>query len=525
VTTIAAYRPEYAVYALREGGLFTATRVYIYTWQGSNWSAPQVLSNIGGRLAHNGDYVELEIPGTAIGYQDTTGSYAISLLSLPASGSGTPQDSVPSDPGIPSSGTVSRFASVTERMNLVMPPNNAGVDPTAYPSIQPFFWDWPILAPWSGARMQAHLDPQFTSLAEEYILTTDTAHWAMMSRAWGKDFLGDNTYYWRVQPRYRADGASYSGAWSQGKPFESWRFERRGFVPENLRTSVTFATPTFSWDMVEGAESYDLEVDNDPGFGSREISVNTKLNSYTYENTLANGMYYWRVRVRRNGVANANEWSPVQTFTLTLPVPTGLHHRPPGVVGRAPPLCWTPLIASSGGVPVLAAWKYRVRVSKDAPFTNIFDSVDTEQSCWTPTKGYDDGQYYWHVAMIDGQGRLGDFSAPATFTKQYSVTTLISPTNGALLASTPTFVWTPVNGAAKYRLQVSLSSTFVTFYDSVDTVNTRYTPRKSYEPRKTYYWRVAIIDSDGKVGPYTDAILILDPYPYRVYLPLVLKRR
>lgn len=518
VTTIAAYRPEYAIYVLQEGGSFTATRVYIYTWQGSGWSAPQVLSNIGGRLTHSGDYVELEIPGTAIGYQDTTGSYAISLLSLPASSPGTPKDSVPSDPNIPGSGLISRFASVTERMNLITPPNNAGVDPTAYPSIQPFFWDWSVLAPWSGARMQAHLDPQFTSQVAEYVLTSDTAYWAMMFHAWEKDLAGDNTYYWRVQPRYRVGGSLYYGAWSQG-----WRFERQGFVPENLKTSVSFATPTFSWDMAEGAESYDLQVDNDPGFGSPEVSVNTKLNSYTPENTLANGTYYWRVRIRRNG-GITNEWSPVQTFTLTLPVPTGLHHRPSGVVGRAPTLCWTTLIASSGGAPVLAAWKYKVQVSKDATFTT-FDSVDTEQSCWTPTKGYDDGQYYWRVAMIDGQGRLGDFSTPVTFTKQYPTTTLISPTSGALLASTPTFVWTPVNGAAKYRLQVSLSPTFATIYDSVDTVNTRYTPRKSYDPRKTYYWRVAIVDSDGKVGPYTDATIILDPYPYRVYLPLVLKRR
>ena len=524
VTTIAAYRPEYAVYVLQEGGVLTDTRVYLYRWLGSGWGSPEVLRSAGGRLTHSEGYVELEIPNTAIGYQDTTGSYAISLLSLPASSPGTPQDSVPSDPNIPGSGPVSRFASVTERMNLVMPPNNAGIDPTVYPSIQPFFWDWPILAPWSGARIQAHLDPQFTSQVAEYVLTADTAHWAMMSHAWEKDFQGDNTYYWRVQPRYRVDRALYYGAWSQSKPFESWRFERQGFVPENLQTSVTFATPTFSWDMVEGAESYDLQVDNDPGFSSPEINVTTKLNSYTYDTTLRNGTYYWRVRVRRNG-GITNDWSPVQTFTLTLPVPTDLHHRPSGVVGHAPTLCWTPLIASSGDVPVLAAWKYRVQVSKDATFTNIFDSVDTEQRCWTPTKGYDDGQYYWRVAMIDGQGRLGDFSTPATFTKQYPVTTLISPTNGALLASTPTFVWTPVNGAARYRLQVSLSSTFATLYDSVETVNTRYTPRKLYESRKTYYWRVAIIDSDGKVGPYTDATIILDPYPYRVYLPLVLKRK
>ncbi len=111
-------------------------------------------------------------PIPAIGYQDTTGSYAASLFSLPA-GSGEPQDSVPSDPNVPGSGQISRFANVTERMNLVMPPNDAGVDPSTYPSILPFFWDWPIRPPWSGAIMKAYLDPLFTTEKATYTLSSN----------------------------------------------------------------------------------------------------------------------------------------------------------------------------------------------------------------------------------------------------------------------------------------------------------------------------------------------------------------
>jgi hypothetical protein len=233
-----------------------------------------VLNNIGGLLNKTDNYVELQIPNTAIGYQDTTGSYAISLLSLP-SGSGLPQDSVPSDANVPGSGLISRFSNVTERMNLSMPPNDAGVAPSIYPSILPFFWDYPVLSPWSGAIMKAYLDPLFTTEAATYTLTSNTAYYAQTSHAWGNDFAGDNTYYWRIQPRYR-DGTCdlCLGAWSQG-----WRFERQGFVAQNLLTSVTSATPTFSWDMVEGAEYYELQVDDDPNFGSLTININTRQNS------------------------------------------------------------------------------------------------------------------------------------------------------------------------------------------------------------------------------------------------------
>ena len=512
VTAIQAYRPEYAIYVLQESGSFSAAKVYLYHWSGLGWDVVNVLNTIGGQLNKNGNYVELQVPNTAIGYQDTTGSYAISLFSLPACGSppcsGQPQDSVPSDPGVPGSGPISRFANVTERMNLVAPPNDAGVDPSIYPSILPFFWDWPILSPWSGANMKAYLDPLFTNERASYVLTSDTAYYAQTSHAWGDDFDGDNTYYWRVQPRYRAGGNLYNGAWSQG-----WRFERQGFIPQNLQTSVTFATPTFTWDMVEGAEYYELQVDDDPGFATPAININTKQNSYTDIHTLGNATYYWRVRVHRNG-GPVNNWTSSQSFTLSLPIPTGMNHLPSGVVSRAATLCWTPLLVNSSGTPVLAAWKYRIQVSKDATFSSTWDSVDTEQSCWTPTKGYDDGQYYWRIAMLDGESKQGNYSATQTFTKQYLTTTLVSPPSGANPATTPTFVWTPVSGAARYRVEVSLQPTFSPLYNSVTTDNIRWTPTQTYPTSGTYYWRVAIEDADGRRGPFVGSIIIVNNGTY-----------
>ena len=362
--------------------------------------------------------------------------------------------------------------------------------------------------------MKAYLDEQFTSEIASYTLTSNAAYFARTYHAWEEDFSGDNTYYWRIQPRYRVGTSLYSGAWSQG-----WRFEREGFVPINLATSVTFATPTFSWDMVEGAESYDLQVDDDPSFGSTAININTRQNSYTPTITLANGQYYWRVRVQRDGSV-INDWTTNQSFTLTLPTPVGLTPPSGSVVNRAPTMCWEPIIETPEN-PVLAAWKYRVQVSKDPNFSSIFDTVDTEQNCWTPKKGYDDGAYYWRVAMIDGNSKLGNYCAPQTFTKQYPITTLISPLSGSVIAETPTFVWLPVDGAARYKLEVSQYPTFSPTYESVTTSNTRYTPTKAYTIRKTYYWRVAIIDNDGKIGPFVGAIIIVDPNPYRIFLPSI----
>ena len=69
-------------------------------------------------------------------------------------------------------------------------------------------------------------------------------------------------------------------------------------------------------------------------------------------------------------------------------------------------------------------------------------------------------------------------------------------------------------GASTYKLEVSQSPTFSQAYDSITTTNTRYTPTKVYESGKTYYWRVAaIIDKDGKVGPYNNATILSEAAP------------
>ncbi len=511
VAAIPAHRPEYAVYVLGTSGVFTTSNVFIYRWTGGAWAPPQRLFDIDvhSRIYYSDTerYLEFRIPNTAIGMEETTGSAAISLFTVRPAG-GHAQDTVPSDPAVaytePDDGdettVLSRFASVSERLTPVMPPTNIAGDPTIFPSVPPFFWQWPVEVFgtfYHGYQFQAALDAQFTTVPHDYIMAVAAPRLAPAAHTTLDDILGDNSYYWRVRPVYDPLMVQ-RGAWSAGS-----RFERAGFIAQNLRTSVTFATPTFSWDMVEGATGYDLQVDNDPGFGSPEISVKTTRNSYTPTRTLEQGTYYWRVRVRRrNNVAN--DWTATQTLNLALPTVAGLTTVPGDETRRAPTFCWMPLLATSEGIPVLAAYKYRLQTSLDPTFSTAYETADTEQPCWTPTKGYVDGVYHWRVALIDGDGRLGPYSPAITATKQYTIPTLLEPAQGSVLAETPGFVWEPVLGAAKYKLEVSLYPTFSPTYESVTTVNARYTPTRRYDMDKTYYWRVAMVDKDGRQGPFAE---------------------
>jgi hypothetical protein len=529
VTTISAHRPEYAIYFLQESSAFDVSKVAIYRWTGTGWANnPQTLDSVGGGLYTGSNYVEIRVPNTTIGMAEDTSSASLSLFSVDEN-SNTVQDTVPSST---STSILDRFTSVSERLNLAMPPSNASGDPSTFPSVPPFFFNFPSSTRWEGYNFQVALDSRFTTWVRNYTLTANQPYLAApiyTEQTKVQDIQGDNTYYWRVRPQY--DGpTNIAGAWSQ-----VGRFERQGFVPQNLQVSVNFATPTFSWNKVEGASYYELQVDNDPNFGSPDISTNTSQNSYTAQSTLANGSYYWHVRLQRDGGVSANDWSSAQSFVVMQPIPSNLVPNDPqeqNVIGRAPTFCWDPLIASSNNVDILAAYKYRLQVSKGDPtFSTIYETVETEQACWTPTKGYDDGQYYWRVAMIDGQGRLGDYSPAAEFTKQYPRAVPASPTSGSQITDTPTFIWTQedgvtryIHGAASYKLEISWYETFSPIYESVITNNTSYTPTKIYPIGHTYYWRVAIIDKDGKTGPFSDATIILDPNAgkNKIFLPLIL---
>ncbi|NJD61010.1 MAG: hypothetical protein C3F13_08600 [Anaerolineales bacterium] len=522
MSTIDAHRPEYVIYVDNTASGMDEENTWVYAWNGTNWNFGQRFIDIGAEINSAEGYVELRIPNGAIGMSQVTSRASVMLVSMDTS-SKVAVDSVPSDPQIPGTGELSRFSAVSERMNMIYPLNiNAGdpnADTSILASLQPFYWDWPTgsnpSSPWAGSKLEVHLDPGYTNLVAEFTMTSTAPWFGENNSTMLDDLVGDNIYYWRVQPRYWMLGETATfGAWVSG-----WSFRRLGFTPLNLQTSVTFATPTFSWDMAEGASTYRLQVSTDPNFGSTVINQVTPLTSFTPTNTLPPALYYWRVHIIRYGSV-INDWSEVQQFSLSLPVPTKLTPDQ-SVEHYAPTFCWEPLVGyDSQENPVLTAWKYRLEVSLDPNFSQIYDSVETFNNCWTPTKGYKDGSYYWHLAIIDGNGRRGPYNVPyATFTKQYPITTLLSPISEPV-DQTPTFIWSAVDGAATYVFEVSKFSTFAPTYDSIVTINTQFTPTKIYQMDVIYYWRVAIKDRDGNQGPFTDSTIIVgDKYP--IFLPYI----
>lgn len=526
VTTIPAHQPEIVLYIDQVAGTLTAQNTYIYTWTGSGWSNGQTLSTAGGALLYtpgSPGTLELALPNTAIGASNTPGSMSVMVISIDSAG--TVLDSVPTDPDVPGNAVLSRFTSISDRMNLISPANTIPESDNSIPYLVPMFWDWPTgsdasasdpapATPFAGAQLQIALDPQFTILVVDHISEVNSYYVGTAIASVNNDLAGDATYYWRVRPRYLNAGIFF-GAWS-----EIFSFSRAGFKPQNLRLSTQLATPEFRWDRVEGTAQYQLQLSTHSDFDILSLDITTPNPAYTPLAALNPGTYYWRVGALRQAVSSP-VWSSVEQMTISLPIPGGLT---PNTATQAfqsiPTLCWQPIFVYSSETPIASAWKYQLQVSKTSDFQTPVETTVTEMHCWSPQSWYPQGIYNWRVAMLDGSGNTSDYSAPAIFNLQYLVPSLVSPVTGTIF-QTPDFSWTGVPGSAYYRLEVSLSADFYPLFDSIQTVNTQFTPLVTYPPGHVYYWRVAAFTPNGYQGGYVSGqITIGRP---NVWLPMVRK--
>jgi hypothetical protein len=99
-----------------------------------------------------------------------------------------------------------------------------------------------------------------------------------------------------------------------------------GLVPypgqENVQT-----LPTFQWNPVTGATSYELWLDSKPDFSTAQKYTGIVTNAFAVPAALTyNTVYFWEVRaVTSTGVS---AWSGVWSFT-TLPAPQAVVTVPP----------------------------------------------------------------------------------------------------------------------------------------------------------------------------------------------------
>lgn len=527
------YRPEFVIYIDRSGDLVDADQIGFYQWNGDTWAPYRSLSGLGGDAWYSPDTqaVQLLVPYTAIsaGDEDFVGSIALHVFSTSLDTSDGMRDSVP----VQGAG-VDNPAFVSDMLMPLYPFDTPFSNPIVHYDLPPLRWRMPYFDSNDGYQIEVARDPKFTDVVETWETNESkkSPYFGLLPTTFqSEDAYEDNeSYYWHVRIRHeryvstKPEFYDY-GPWS---PTMRFKLDSRQVGNPTFSTGevvvgagltgeeIAPTTPTFSWDRVEGAAGYTIQIDSDANFSDPVIDEKLDGTSYTPVETMPDGTYYWRVAMRRSSSV-IGHWTPTMSFVKRSPWPTPLSPANDQVVNTQPTFQWSAVLTPTT-TPRIAAPRYRLQLADDPNFSDpdeyTTDSISYSVEKWESLK---DGTWYWRVAILDANNKTGAYSPARQFYKEYLPPELVQPAQGSITQSIPIFEWTPLAGAAYYSIQIDDNPVFSS-PNTIHTDNTRYTPTMRLDQNE-YYWRVQMYDADRKAGPYElGRVTIQKP---RVYLPLL----
>jgi hypothetical protein len=273
------------------------------------------------------------------------------------------------------------------------------------------------------------------------------------------------------------------------------------------------------WDLVEGGVTYDVQIDDNPDFGSLRTWVSTRNSSWTPTAWLPDGAWYWRIKVY-DAKGRASDYSSTGSFlkespTTVLTAPVG-----GAVVNTLPTFSWRYVLTPTES-PVMTSPLYRVVVDDEPACTGPFELEEVlDTTSYTPDmndRALPDGTYYWKVALVPNSGAqldLGPWTPVESFYKAYPLITPVS----ASFDPSANLKWEPQQGAAYYEIEICRDAAWSDCVErNIKTEQTTYISIREYNPG-IYYWRVRMCDIQGVCGAYYEDLV--GPRGL-VFLPLV----
>ena len=368
---------------------------------------------------------------------------------------------------------------------------NQTVNPLVAPG-QPVVLSWDPVPGAVSYDVEVSSSPGFTKIV--WSQATDQAQVAPNL------ILADGTYWWRVTA---VDKAGTHGITSSVATFAKvWNGTVTGGVlsdtPGGAPASLIRVTPYLSWSAVPGAAYYQVQIAAGSQFASPvfDSGLITQTGAAPgASGVLPDGNYVWRVRAF-DAASNPGPWTVESSYTKSWVAPTPTAPADGATVASFG-VSWNPVPGASS---------YEVQVTKqEFNFTagELVVNGPTASTAYSPdlaetqSHAIGPGQYWWRVRpVVDGV--LGTWSAVETFTlatpsTTSAVPTLSSDTSASTSALTPVLNWTPVTGAAVYRVDIATDQQFNNVVFSDLTTNTEWSMRSPLPDNQVnggYYWRV-----------------------------------
>jgi len=181
--------------------------------------------------------------------------------------------------------------------------------------------------------------------------------------------------------------------------------------PQNAQF-ISSGQPVFDWNSIDGVNMYEIQIDSTISFGSPVcITARTDNSYYQPSEPLPDDTYYWHVRCRDCD----GDWSDFSN-SYNVKVRSA---------GPPPPLLISPADGAISNQTssisfdwsdVPEAHDYKLEVSRTESFIETYYSMagflKSEAFLYGTFAGFEDGEYFWHVASRDSLGDRGAWSEP-----------------------------------------------------------------------------------------------------------------
>lgn len=317
------------------------------------------------------------------------------------------------------------------------------------------------------------------------------------SSSYSYEALPNGAYHWQA----RAIGPNgEKGKWSKYLSFKKRWGAIRDMVPLDL-AKLTDQTPAFSWNEVEGAVKYQLQLirSRSSSFRRKNI-IEMEEPRYTPRKPLNFSQYFWRVRAV-DAYGRGGIWSKALSFSIdSLSAVSGLLPEDNAVTYNArQTLSWEP---------VDGAVKYQLSLASSPNAVDNSAPIDVSSGeSYTPPLELPQGVWYWQVRAVSEDETASPWSSSQKFSVSDGDVTLVGPINEIFtFDTTPGFSWNGAVGAAAYRMQIAGDGSELAGAGTIPVDGgMHYTPADDEALEfGLYRWRVQAVDVFGNLGRWSD---------------------
>ncbi len=351
---------------------------------------------------------------------------------------------------------------------------------------------WSAVEYATAYEWEASADPSFRSVVAS---GSTEAEFAVVTPK------AEGPVYWRVKPVFGFGGLG-TGSVSAPRVFRSAR-QAAPAAPSPLAPpdGASFAERdvqnrgvVFSWNAVDEAARWVLEISADPAFATIAAKAETEDAFARVKAPLAPGRYLWRVRYETADGA----MSPASAIRAVVVAPKA-----------APPEALSPAdgyAVEEGSADALAfAWKgdaaaWRFRLSKARNLSSPAVELELGRAS-VSLPAPEAGTWYWSAVPADEPDAAPAFTRTIVVLARVPVPILDAPAEGArleLAAEPARFSWKPVDGAASYRFALASAEGRILFEEQAPATSVAVPAAKI--PSGDATWSVAARSADGRVG-------------------------